>query len=624
MFVEPQKKCSNRGRASAPGVICIPLAFAALLFAGLTLGFLASVALAGKLAVLVGEASFAGWVEIFRGFAAGNYPYRTWAHVVVLMLLTAVLVLIGYMRNRSALEFAGSPLKGTSSWADWSEVKRKFAFSFQPGLLLGSYRHLPLVLPAKADQNRNVAVFGPPDTGKSRAYVRPNLFHAVRSGWSVICTDPKGELTRDFRVWLEKQGYEVRVFNLVDFTHSDRWNPIEEIKSDTDAQLLCEVIIQSTAVPGRKGGDPFWDRAEMNLLKALVLYVALQYPPGKRNMGEVYDLLASASQQSIKNLFMPLPASHPAKLPFMIYSEMTDTVKSGAISGLGTRLQVFQNQVVRDLTGADDIPLELPGKTKCAYFCVLSDTDSTFYFLSALFFSFLFIKLTRLADRESGPLKTPVNFILDEFCNIGHIPDFTKKLSTMRSRGIGCSIIFQSIPQLKEFYQGTAWETILANCATWLVMGVKDLTTADYISRYVGKGTVEQKSHTRDLGTLFDFGKETTSYADRAVLSPDEAMRLGKNEAVVLVSGVKPVKINKRDYSKDKYYRQLEPSPVSEYRPLWRREKSFQITEQKNVRFRVSDPKPGEYVYRVGPEEEARPEAVQLDTQKQKSEEFWS
>ncbi|ERM90830.1 hypothetical protein O163_13745 [Caldanaerobacter subterraneus subsp. yonseiensis KB-1] len=269
----------------------------------------------------------------------------------------------------------------------------------------------------------------------------------------MVITDPKGEIFRDMAEFLKNRGYTVKIFNLVSMKHSDRWNPIETIQDDIDAQLFVEVIITNTKVTAAKSGDPFWDRAEQNLLKALALYVAMEYPEHERNLASVYSLLASAEPKAVETIFKGLPNSHPAKMPYNIYAQANENVRTGVIIGLGTRLQVFQNKLVQKITETSDIDLELPGKEKCAYFCISSDTDSTFDFLAGLFFSFLFIKLTRYADMNGGTLNPNVYFLLDEFPNIGAIPDFTKKISTMRSRGIHSTVVFQNISQLKNRYR---------------------------------------------------------------------------------------------------------------------------------------------------------------------------
>lgn len=521
--------------------------------------------------------------EVLRGFlGVSDFPVLTWLVLNAVMLVAGTAVVVNRLGfslssiSATIPRFSRRPDKGTSGWLTLSEMLRKFKFDLTtPGLLLGKTRILfaekPVVLPAGAIDNRNVAIFGPPGTGKSRGYIRNNLFHAVQSGWSVIVTDPKGELARDFRKWFEKRGYVTRVFNLVSMVNSDRWNPLSVVKTDIDAQQFAEVVIANTAVPGRKGGDLFWDRAEMNLLKALALYVVTELPETERNLGTLYRLLASGNSETLASLFDPLPPEHPAKLPYNIFCETSGQVRSGIIIGLGSRLQVFQNTLVQELTSESDIDLELPGREKCAYFCVLSDTDSTFDFLASLFFSFLFIKLVRLADSMGKDLDVPVNFLLDEFCNIGHIPDFTKKLSTMRSRGIGSSIVFQNIGQLKDYYPGNGWETILGNCDTWVVLGAKDRLTAEYIEKILGQGTIETESISMERGRILDPGRVTISPSSRELMQLSEVLRLQKNEQIIIPANSKPARIKKMDYAEHPWAKELEPEPVTKYLPDWAR-----------------------------------------------------
>lgn len=342
---------------------------------------------------------------------------------------------------------------GTANWMTVQEAKKILGIGTNKGLILGRIGSKVVTLPPDSFLNRNVAVFGSPGSMKSRAYIRTNMLQLAKEGQSMVITDPKGEIFRDMAQFLKNRGYAVKVFNLVNMKHSDRWNPIETIQDDIDAQLFVEVIISNTKVTAAKSGDPFWDRAEQNLLKALALYVAMEYPKHERNLASVYSLLASAEPKAVESIFKGLPNSHPAKMPYNIYAQANETVRTGIIIGLGTRLQVFQNKLVQRITETSDIDLELPGKEKCAYFCISSDTDSTFDFLAGLFFSFLFIKLTRYADMNGGTLNPNVYFLLDEFPNIGAIPDFTKKISTMRSRGIHSTVVFQNISQLKNRYR---------------------------------------------------------------------------------------------------------------------------------------------------------------------------
>lgn len=268
-----------------------------------------------------------------------------------------------------------------------------------------------------------------------------------------------------------------------------------------------------------------------------------------RNMGEVYKLLTVSSEAGLKKLFGVLPMSHPAKAPYNIFKQAAESVRGGIIIGLGSRLQVFQNQLICEMTSCDDIDLELPGRQKCAYFCITSDQDSTFDFLSSLFFSFLFIKLVRYADKHcsGGKLTVPTTFVCDEFPNIGTIPDFCKKISTVRSRGLNISIIFQNLAQLQNRYPQNQWQEILGNCDTQLFLGCTDELTATFISNRTGDVTIGVSSKAKQLSTWRvsnytpDY-RETSSIGKRKLLTPDEVLRLPLDKALVILRGQKVLK----------------------------------------------------------------------------------
>jgi len=460
---------------------------------------------------------------------------------------------------------------GTANWMTVPEAKKVLGIGTNKGLILGKIGNKVVTLPPDTFLNKNVAIFGSPGSMKSRAYIRTNILQLAKESQSMVITDPKGEIFRDMSEFLKNRGYTVKVFNLVNMKYSDRWNPIETIQDDIDAQLFVEVIISNTKVASTKAGDPFWDRAEQNLLKALALYVAMEYPEHERNLASVYSLLASAEPKAVDSVFKTLPNSHPAKMPYNIYAQANEQVRTGVIIGLGTRLQVFQNKLVQKITETSDIDLELPGKQKCAYFCISSDTDSTFDFLAGLFFSFLFIKLTRYADMNGGSLNPNVYFLLDEFPNIGAIPDFTKKISTMRSRGIHSSVVFQNISQLKNRYPNDAWQEIIGNCDTRLFLGCTDVATAQFVSDLLGQATVEARAHRKHAGFegIFDFGDISISAQKRPLLTPDEILRLEHRNAIVILRGQKPLLVEKMDYTRHPLAKEIKPTPITEYIPEW-------------------------------------------------------
>jgi type IV secretion system protein VirD4 len=504
-------------------------------------------------------------------------PIMFKGYLVALMLFTLAIIFLTVAAKNSAINDEGvkylkdNGTHGTANWMTEGEAKKVLGIGTNEGLILGRINGRTVTLPKKTYFNRNVAVFGAPGSMKSRSYVRTNILQLAKEGQSIIVTDPKGELFNDMAQFLRDMGYNVKIFNLVSMTHSDRWNPVDVIQDDIDAQTFAEVVISNTKIAGSKSGDPFWDRAEQNLLKALVLYVATEYSGRERNLASVYSLLASSDPKQIDMIFKGLPNGHPAKMPYNIYAQANDTVRTGVVIGLGTRLQVFQNRLVQRLTEESDIDLELPGKDKCAYFCVSSDMDSTFDFLAGLFFSFLFIKLIRYADMNGGHCEPNVYFLLDEFPNIGAIPDFTKKISTMRSRGIHSSVIFQNIAQLKNRYPNDAWQEIIGNCDTRLFLGCTDTATAEFVSALLGQATVQSQSIRKKAGFegMFDFGDVSISTQKRALLNPDEILRLEPMSALLILRGQKPFKVEKMDYTKHPLSKQIKPIPISEYNPEW-------------------------------------------------------
>lgn len=251
--------------------------------------------------------------------------------------------------------------------------------------------------------------------------------------------------------------------------HSDRWNPLAENQNITDVQTSSDVIISNTQKHD-KGGDEFWPRAEENLLKAFLFYF-LENLSDRNNLTNVYKHLSNGDIGEIDTMFKKMPDESPARMSYNIFASGSDTIKASVITGLGTRLQAFQNEDLQKLTSETDIDLTLPGKEPCIYYVITSDMDSSFDFIASLFFTFLFIKLVRYADStENGKCENDVFFFLDEFANLGQnaIPDFNKKISTVRSRGISIIPIFQNVGQIQNRYPDGLSDEIIGNCDTRL------------------------------------------------------------------------------------------------------------------------------------------------------------
>ena len=273
-----------------------------------------------------------------------------------------------------------------------------------------------------------------------------------------------------------------------------------------------------------------------------------------------------------------LPITHPAKAPYNLFRQASDTVRSGVIIGLGTRLQVFQNKLIRQITSHDEINLTQPGREKCAYFCITSDQDSTFDFLSSLFMSFVFIKLVRYADKygENGKLPVPVHILADELANGGcTIADLTKKISTIRSRQLSISCIFQNLPQMQNRYPQNQWQEIIGNCDTQLFLGCTDEMTAEFISKRSGEVSVAVSSKAKQLNTwrVSDYTpqyRETNSIGKRKLMTPDEVLRFPLDQALIILRGQKVLKVEKYDYTLHPESKKLVSCRANDHVPGWR------------------------------------------------------
>ena len=441
------------------------------------------------------------------------------------------------------------------------------------GIILGQdlKRDTIISLPKDSRLNRNIAVCGSQGSMKSRAFARNMILQCVRRGESMFLTDPKSELYEDTAAYLKEQGYTVRQWNLISLDHSDAWDCLAEIDGGGLIDTFVDVVIRNTT----DKFDHFYDNTEMDLLKALCLYVYHEYEEQNRTFAEAYKLLINQSLEALDGIFDRLPTSHPAKGPYRLFSK-AEKVKGNAVLGLGTRLQIMQNEKVQKITSYSEIDLTLPGKEKCAYFCITSDQDSTYDVLATLFVSFLCIKLIRFADSQSDrKLPVTVHFILDEFPNIGVVPDFKKKLATARSRGLGMSIIFQNIPQLQNRYPDGQWEEILGGCDISLFLGCNDMTTATYYSERSGDVTVGVSSVRKNLSTMRmsdyvpDYS-ETSSVGKRKLLLPDEILRFPLNQALVIIRGQKVLRVRKFDYSRHSEAKKLVLEKTEEHIPEWR------------------------------------------------------
>ena len=531
-------------------------------------------------------------------------PYGVYGVLICIGLLAILLLMVMRMGYSDTGEYdtdrnfiySAKGTYGTSGWMSRKEMAGVLDLvpdlRKHKGVVLGMLDNKAVCIPENPHINGNLAVYGSSGSMKTRSFCMNRILQAAVRGESLIISDPKSELYEKSSEYLRDQGYCVKVFNLVNPENSDSWNCLSEVEGqELMAQLFVDVIIKNTINNGK--GDHFWDSCEMNLLKALVLYVDQSYAEQNRNIGEVYRLLTLSGESDLDSLFENLPPTHPAKAPYSLYKQASDTVRSGVIIGLGSRLQVFQSELIKKITTRDEIDLELPGQERCAYFLVTSDQDSTFDFLASLFLSFCFIKLVRYADKncEGGKLPVPVHVLGEELTACGTIPDLSRRLSVIRSRNISMSCVFQNLAGLQNRYPLNLWQEILGNCDAQLFLGCTDELTAEFISARTGLASVSVSSKSKQLGTwrISNYTpeyRETSGVGKRPVLTPDEVLRLPIKQALVIIRGQKVLKVDKMDYSKHPEAPKLRSCKASAHIPEWQR------LEQEQSKPSVAQPKP--------------------------------
>ena len=437
------------------------------------------------------------------------------------------------------------------------------------GTIYGKHRDDPLddnrfslyiASSSKSGLAGNMLVIGAPGTGKSWGFVRPMIFQCVKRRESMILTDPKAELYESTAGYLADMGYEVRVFNLLEMEHSDRWNCIGE--ADYDERLIpiiASTIINNTSSE-KEAGD-FWAKAELNLLTALLYYVQNDkdvsgnvLPLSQRRLGRILSLLTDNGLTTIDREIKLLPAGHPAKGPYGLFLQAKENIRGNIVIGLGNRLNVFQDKLVDALTADSTIDLTLPGHKPCAYFCILSAQDHTYAFLSSLFFTMIFSRLEQYARRETedGKLPVPVNFVLDEFPSIGKLGDFKRSIAFTRGFRMNCIVIVQSIAQLADIYPRREWEEITACCDATICLGVNDTTSAQFISEKCGVTTIRVTNNQQPQTPLFSPVanlsrpySQTRSNTQRALMQPDEVLRLDNAKSIVMLRGQLPMLLYK-------------------------------------------------------------------------------
>ncbi|MBQ8043670.1 MAG: type IV secretory system conjugative DNA transfer family protein [Clostridia bacterium] len=460
------------------------------------------------------------------------------------------------MNSRKDHEYQGEE-HGSSAWSKGGEEYRKLPDGSQilnktDGFILSKNHYLGTD-PKKVKVNKNILVFGGSGSGKSAAYVKPNILQKLGS---YVITDPKGELYRETSGYLKANGYEVKVLNLVDTEYSNRYNPLAHIRDYSDVDIIAHTIVAGgEGDGGGKSADPFWDNTAKMLLKACIYYVISVLPEEERNLSSCLNIVrAGGSDESIfDRLFVgELKPDHPGRKEYEGIRVGADKTKQSIAISLVSKLSHFDSPNMQRLTTTNDIDFEDLGEKKVALYVISPDSHSTYNYILTIFYGQLLQRLYALADRCGGALHQPVYLLLDEFANIGKIPDFNQKLSTSRSRLISMSIIVQSIDQLVDLYKDLH-ENIIANCDTQLFLGSQSIKTCEYFSKSLGQTTLtfQNKSKNRDEK---DTKTQGYSYSEqrqgRELMTIDELKRMPYDDMIILIRGLKPIYTKKAWYFK--------------------------------------------------------------------------
>ena len=461
---------------------------------------------------------------------------------------------------------------GSAKWGNVSEICRRYCEKqYTQNLLLT--QHFRMGLDGyKHKRNLNVLVVGGSGAGKSRTYAIPNI---MQCNCSMVITDPKAELLRKTGGVLERNGYEVRVFDLINPETSWCYNPFAYVRDDKDVLKLINNLIRNTTPKGAQSSDPFWEKSETALLQALMLYLLHEAPPEEQNFPMIMEMLGSAQvkeddedyQSPLDILFERLEMRDPESIAvnqYAIYKQAAGKTAKSILISVGVRLAAFNLKQIANLTCTDELDLYSIGEKKVALFCCIPDADTSMNYLVGMIYSNLFQTLYYVADRKyGGRLPIPVHCIMDEWPNVALPDDFDKILATMRSRGISCSIIIQNIAQMKALFKDS-YESLIGNCDEFLYLGGNEKEGHKYVSELLGKETLDINTYGQTKGRS---GSYSVNYQQtgRELLTPDEIRLLDNRKAILFIRGERPIMDDKYDLKKHVNFRYTEDGGASPY-----------------------------------------------------------
>ena len=474
---------------------------------------------------------------------------------VLILLLCYGLAIGMYLSTRR--NYRRREEHGSAQWGSPVQVNRKYADKVPTQNKILTQNVSAGLDGRKHRRNLNTLVCGGSGAGKTRFFAKPNLCQANSS---YVVLDPKGELLRDTGNLLSAKGYDIKVLDLINMEKSHCYNPFVYLRSDNDIQRLVTNLFKNTTPKGSQSQDPFWDQAATMLLLALIFYLHYEAPPEEQNFPIVMEMIRAGEvreddetyKSALDILFERLEMRNPEHIALKYYrsyhSGSGKTLKSIQIT-LISRLEKFNLESLASITQNDELELWSIGEKKTAVFAIIPDNDSSFSFLVGMLYTQLFQQLYYQADViHGGRLPVHVHFLMDEFANVALPDEFDKLLSTMRSREISVSIIIQNLAQLKALFE-KQWESIVGNCDEFLYLGGNEQSTHEYVSKLLGKETIDTNSYGQSKGRN---GSYSTNWqlAGRELMTPDEVRMLDNRYALLFIRGERPVEDLKFDILK--------------------------------------------------------------------------
>ena len=439
---------------------------------------------------------------------------------------------------------------GSAKWGDPKELNRKYMDRQHKDANIILTQHVRLGMDGYITQrNMNILVVGGSGSGKTRFFCKPGVYSA---NCSYLITDPKGELLRSAGGLLAAMGYEVRVFNLIDPSQSDGYNPFAYIRSEKDVLTLIDNLIKNTTPRNAAGNDPFWERGEIALDSALMLYLISEAPPEEQNFEMLIYMMNFAEvkedddqyRSPLDMLFRALEEEQPnhvAVKQYKIFKQAAGKTAKSIVVTAAVRLATFNIPQYADMTRTDEMDFGSLGEKKKAIFCLIPVNDSSMNYLVGMLYAQCFQELYLRADTKyNGRLPVPVRVIQDEWANVAQPESYPKILATCRSYNIGLNIIVQNIQQIKSLYE-KEWEGIIGNCDTLLFLGGgNEPTSLEFIVKLLGRETIATRTQGLTKGRN---GSSTTNFQQtgRDLMTLDEVRKLKTNQAILFIRGEDPV-----------------------------------------------------------------------------------